>query len=328
MTTADTKRPAASSMMSTAPTCSDNDLARAIEIAQRLTAGGLIGDGTLLSRALLVTVARYDALQTPAIPCDRETGGQFVRKVWIAWAMEQPNPKPSWLVPWEELSEPDKEVDRRIFEACYASGRSDGETGLLSEVNRLLTLEYASASDIAEHVIRLEAADEARIAGEETIARLTRELAKAQAEAEENRRTIAKIAQAGTLDTADARRVGELEERARWAPLGKAFADLIYWAKRFEMEPQGVGLDAVERALAKSRERAESVASDLGIAATDGGIPDPMTAVEVERWRRHGARYALGYTAGEETEREACAQVVSKRGFRWLGDILRARGTK
>lgn len=40
--------------------------------------------------------------------------GVEVRRVWLAWAREQPNPKPSWLVPWEELSEPDREVDRRI----------------------------------------------------------------------------------------------------------------------------------------------------------------------------------------------------------------------
>jgi hypothetical protein len=48
---------------------------------------------------------------------DREKLGRAVRAVWMAWAREQPNPKPSWLVPWEELSEPDKEVDRRIGEA-------------------------------------------------------------------------------------------------------------------------------------------------------------------------------------------------------------------
>lgn len=51
---------------------------------------------------------------------DREALGRRVREVWIAWAKEQPNPKPSWLVPWEGLSELDREVDRRIGEtiAC------------------------------------------------------------------------------------------------------------------------------------------------------------------------------------------------------------------
>lgn len=47
---------------------------------------------------------------------DRESLGMRVREVWIKWAMEQPTPKSSWLTPWEQLSEPDKEVDRRIGE--------------------------------------------------------------------------------------------------------------------------------------------------------------------------------------------------------------------
>jgi hypothetical protein len=47
---------------------------------------------------------------------DRESLGIMVRDAWVLWAREQPNPKASWLVPWEGLSEPDKEVDRRIGE--------------------------------------------------------------------------------------------------------------------------------------------------------------------------------------------------------------------
>lgn len=50
-------------------------------------------------------------------PLDREFLGAVVRRVWIEWAKEQPNPKPHWLTPWSELAEPDKEVDRRIGEA-------------------------------------------------------------------------------------------------------------------------------------------------------------------------------------------------------------------
>jgi hypothetical protein len=48
-----------------------------------------------------------------------ETLGKRVREVWIMWAKEQPNPKDSWLTSWEELSEPDKEVDRRIGIALW-----------------------------------------------------------------------------------------------------------------------------------------------------------------------------------------------------------------
>lgn len=56
--------------------------------------------------------ARAKALGT----LDRESLGRMVREAWVLWAREQPNPKDSWLVPWEGLSEPDKEVDRRIGE--------------------------------------------------------------------------------------------------------------------------------------------------------------------------------------------------------------------
>lgn len=55
----------------------------------------------------------------------REELGRLVREVWIEWAKEQPNPKPSWLVPWEDLSEPDREVDRRIGERLAAEPTFD-----------------------------------------------------------------------------------------------------------------------------------------------------------------------------------------------------------
>lgn len=48
----------------------------------------------------------------------RDAGGRIVREAWIRWALTQPNPKPSWLTPYDELDEPDKEADRQIYEAC------------------------------------------------------------------------------------------------------------------------------------------------------------------------------------------------------------------
>jgi hypothetical protein len=44
----------------------------------------------------------------------RESLGALVREVWIEWAQEQPEPKPSWLTPWGELDEGQREVDMRI----------------------------------------------------------------------------------------------------------------------------------------------------------------------------------------------------------------------
>lgn len=58
-------------------------------------------------------------IPNPLFPLDREALGRVVREEWIAWAKEQAqirNVKSTWLTPWEELSEPDKEVDRRIGE--------------------------------------------------------------------------------------------------------------------------------------------------------------------------------------------------------------------
>lgn len=56
----------------------------------------------------------------------RERHGRRVREVWVAWAKRQPNPKPSWLVPWDELSEADKEADRCIGSALWGDGFADG----------------------------------------------------------------------------------------------------------------------------------------------------------------------------------------------------------
>lgn len=47
----------------------------------------------------------------------RDILGKIVRDAWIRWAGDQPNPKPSWLVPYDDLSESDKEADRQIAEA-------------------------------------------------------------------------------------------------------------------------------------------------------------------------------------------------------------------
>lgn len=49
---------------------------------------------------------------------DRDLLGRVVRDAWVKWASEQPDVKPGWLVPWDDMPEgPDKEVDRLIGEA-------------------------------------------------------------------------------------------------------------------------------------------------------------------------------------------------------------------
>jgi hypothetical protein len=46
-----------------------------------------------------------------------EALGRLVRRVWVEFAKTQPNPKPHHLLPWEDLDEPNKEVDRLIGRA-------------------------------------------------------------------------------------------------------------------------------------------------------------------------------------------------------------------
>lgn len=49
-----------------------------------------------------------------ALPYTRDDLGRMVREAWVKWAKTQPNPKPSWLLPYDELAECDKEADRQI----------------------------------------------------------------------------------------------------------------------------------------------------------------------------------------------------------------------
>jgi hypothetical protein len=52
---------------------------------------------------------------------ERERLGRLVRAAWVEWAREQTNPHPSWITPWEQLSESGKEADRRVGEVvCLA----------------------------------------------------------------------------------------------------------------------------------------------------------------------------------------------------------------
>ena len=57
------------------------------------------------------------------MPDPREAYGRLVRETWVAWAKEQPNPKPSWLTGWDELDAGQREVDMRIGGAVAAAER-------------------------------------------------------------------------------------------------------------------------------------------------------------------------------------------------------------
>ena len=58
---------------------------------------------------------------------DRERLGRVVRGLWLAWALVQVDARlhRDWLLPWEKLSEPHREVDRQIGEGLYALGAAE-----------------------------------------------------------------------------------------------------------------------------------------------------------------------------------------------------------
>lgn len=59
----------------------------------------------------------------------RELLGRWVRQVWVRWASEQDDPKPSWLLGWVELDDGQREVDMRIGEALFEAGRAFAVSG-------------------------------------------------------------------------------------------------------------------------------------------------------------------------------------------------------
>lgn len=64
---------------------------------------------------------------------NREQLGRLVREVWIKYCCDTGDMKPSHLAPWEELSEGEKEVDRKIGEVLYFEGMNDYILDLFKE---------------------------------------------------------------------------------------------------------------------------------------------------------------------------------------------------
>ena len=109
------------------PVATDRELSAVFLDAERAArkAGAHFADADFAGVLAVAARVRAEPHDRP-VSTDRETLGRIVRKVWIDWAKEQPSPKDSWLVPWEGLAEPDKEVDRRIGETIARYARSSG----------------------------------------------------------------------------------------------------------------------------------------------------------------------------------------------------------
>jgi hypothetical protein len=67
----------------------------------------------------------------------REPLGRLIREEWVKWASEQPDPKPSWLLPWEELDAGQREVDMRMGAAVAAAERERAAGQIARHVEQL-----------------------------------------------------------------------------------------------------------------------------------------------------------------------------------------------
>jgi hypothetical protein len=70
----------------------------------------------------------------------REPFGRRLREIWVKWASEQPDPKPSWLLPWDELDEGQREVDMRMGAALWHWGFDACMNAMEASLNELKEL--------------------------------------------------------------------------------------------------------------------------------------------------------------------------------------------
>lgn len=67
---------------------------------------------------------------------DREQLGRLVRQVWTAYCLETGDLKPSHVALWEEITEWDREVDRRIGEAVAGAVLRRERDAIAAELER------------------------------------------------------------------------------------------------------------------------------------------------------------------------------------------------
>jgi hypothetical protein len=89
------------------------------------------------------------------MPSRREILGRLVRKAWLTWARKQPDAKPSWLAPWEELGDGQREVDMIIGEAVAAAEQERILKRVQGYLDSIHEGSFNPATCAVEDVIRL-----------------------------------------------------------------------------------------------------------------------------------------------------------------------------
>ena len=95
--------------------------------------------------------AADEAADTKHVEDLAEQLGEQVRQTWVEWAREQPDPKASWLVPWEALDGSQRDVDMRIGQAVanlYRSILARQRHALIETIDALILHERATRADV------------------------------------------------------------------------------------------------------------------------------------------------------------------------------------
>jgi hypothetical protein len=85
----------------------------------------------------------------------REELGKIVRKVWVKYCKEIGDNKPNHIASWEEISEIDKEADRRIGETLIKLFSKKVIKRLYNIVDRIVE-EEDNIGDLTEYIEELE----------------------------------------------------------------------------------------------------------------------------------------------------------------------------
>ncbi len=68
---------------------------------------------------------------------ERDRLGRMVRVAWVKWAKTHPSPKASWLAPYDDLGEMDKEADRQIGETIWEAARAEERAACFQIANEM-----------------------------------------------------------------------------------------------------------------------------------------------------------------------------------------------
>jgi hypothetical protein len=254
-------------------------------------------------------------------PNDRERIGRVVREIWIDWAREQPSPKPTWLLPWEDLTDTYREAGCRIGEQLFSmglmAGRAVGEEEVEALRKRVAELEFTrdELTGIQQGDSVVDAAAKA-----ESVA-LPKQLSEARAEATTLREDVERWRKTnGDIGAALGVKPGEAVRDAATRVIAERDRIQRDW------EQQGAMLHEIEARVAELDATCDRVWDALGAIRTGEDLADAV-ARRLEEASADAAPDAVSpLRPAEDIAREMVGCAVERFGGDW-GFTVWTKGT-